>query len=68
MTDAKTVLLAMLEDCDDPETIVRDWSNCRDIDISYDGGIVGVYVADPQYGHYLDEDECERLIKYIESL
>jgi len=53
-------------DCD-RETIIAlvcEWANCREADIDPAGG---VWICDPQRGHWLDDDDKERLLEWAST-
>ena len=47
-----------------PTDAVREWSNCRESEITADGA---VWIKDPQDGHWLDETDMAKLIAWLES-
>jgi len=46
---------------DDACTVVREWANCRECEITDDGEI---WISDPQRGHWLDEDAKSEFVAW----
>lgn len=45
-----------------PADTIRDWACCREAEIDGDGD---VWIADPQEGHWLTDDEMGRLADWL---
>ena len=42
---------------------VREWANCRDVEIDAAGG--GIWIADPQAGHWLGTDQIAQYLEWL---
>lgn len=59
----REAVAALRANSQDPEDLVREWKSCREAEIDAAGDI---WVADPQEGHWLSDDELAAFLAWLE--
>lgn len=65
MTKTNEAILAIRNNCEGDEydiiAALKEWANCREAEVDEEGN---VWIANPQTGHWLSEDEKSEFIDW----
>lgn len=61
MTNLNEQVLAIKANADDATALVTEWANCHEAEFDDEGGI---WIANPQRGHWLDDDQRAEFVAW----
>lgn len=64
MSTINEQVLIIKTNADDATALVMEWANCGEAEIDDEGGI---WISNPQAGHWLDDEKRARFVAWCEQ-